>query len=458
MAMTYTGTNGLFTRLGALVYFMDAVRTHQTNLKALFANVQGEYSAADRYMIDQLSGNLENRISEAGGVLNDVRSAAEKTIIEMCFAEASTSTTNAMRAKQLQDALLWLIRQMDADVATVNGTTVTKSALSVGASNNGNGTFAYLFDAPNVLLGSTADWPNIRTELLEARCVQDAQDGSISSGNEVFEIRGQPSYNGLDYRFPAGSGTLMRINSICANIDNGVRGQNVLTNSDLEDWTSNTPDQFTVSTGTAGTEFAPDATTWYRGAKCLKANVSANKWKILQQLGSGSGSLGKVTPDRPYLLTFAAKKDAGATGTLRVSLMDSGGSVIDSGNFALSQSVAALSTSWAITKLAWRTPRVLPTSVYLAIETTTAIGTAACYIDEVCLAEMMPIAPGGPAVGISAGSSDWFVDDNARYSFTNNAEGLFVTAFDRLFDMYNKGLSLPQNYAAGETISDALIA
>lgn len=458
MAMTYTGTNGLFTRLGALVYFMDAVRTHQTNLKALFANVQTEFSAADRYMIDQLSGNLESRISEAGGVLNDVRSAAQKTIVEMCFAEASTSTTNAMRAKELQDALLWLIRQMDADAATVNGTTVTKSALSVGGSNNGNGTFAYLFDAPNILLGSTDDWPNIRTELLEARCIQDAQDGSISSGSELFEIRGQPSYGGLDYRFPAGSGTLMKINSICANMDNGVRGQNLLTNSDLEDWTSNTPDQFTVSSGTAGTEFVPDATTWFRGAKCLKANVSANKFKIMQQLGSATGSLGKITPDRPYLLTFAAKKDAGSTGTLRVSLMDSGGTVLDGGNFAISQSVAALSTSWAIAKLAWRTPRVLPSTVYLAIESTTAIGTAACYVDEVCLGEMMTIAPGGPAIAITCGSSDWFVDDNARYSFTNNGEGLFVAAFDRLFDMYGKGLSLPQNYAAGESISDSLIA
>ena len=69
---------------------------------------------------------------------------------------------------------------------------------------------------------------------------------------------------------------------------------------------------------------------------------------------------------------------------------------------------------------------------------------------------MIPIAPGGQALAIIAGSSDWNVDDNARYSFTNGGGGAFVAAFDRLFDMYRRGLSLPQNYLAGETIDDAL--
>ena len=184
MALVYDGTDGLFTRLGALIYMMDAVRAHQTNIKTLFANVQGEYSANDRYMVDQLSGALEARIAEAGGILSDVRAAAEKTLVEMSFAVASTSTTNAMRAKQVQDALVWLIRQMDADSETIDGTTITKSALSVGGSNTGNGTFAYAFYAPNIMLGSTDDWPNIRTEMLEARCTNDAQNGALASASD----------------------------------------------------------------------------------------------------------------------------------------------------------------------------------------------------------------------------------------------------------------------------------
>ena len=458
MALVYDGTDGLFTRLGALIYMMDAVRAHQTNIKTLFANVQGEYSANDRYMIDQLSGALEARIAEAGGILSDVRAAAEKTLVEMSFAVASTSTTNAMRAKQVQDALVWLIRQMDADSETIDGTTITKSALSVGGSNTGNGTFAYAFYAPNIMLGSTDDWPNIRTEMLEARCTNDAQNGALASGAEVFEIRGQPAYDGLDYRFPAGSGTIMRISSCSSSIDAGIRGQNIGTNCDLEDWTSNVPDRFAVVSGTAGTDFIKETTTVNRGSAALKCAATSTVFKLRQPFGSAAGSVGVLTPDKPYLLSFSARKDATATGQIRVSLQDSAGSIIDGGNFSVSQSVAALTTSFQIFSLAWRTPRVLPSTVYLTIETTTGVAVAAAYIDDITISEMIPIAPGGASIAIVAGGTNWLADDSARYSFTNNGEGAFATAFDRLFDMYGKGLSLPANYAGAETILDSLIA
>ena len=36
MALTYTGSGGLFTRLGVLIYMMDAVRAHQAGLAALY--------------------------------------------------------------------------------------------------------------------------------------------------------------------------------------------------------------------------------------------------------------------------------------------------------------------------------------------------------------------------------------------------------------------------------------
>jgi hypothetical protein len=140
-------------------------------------------------------------------------------------------------------------------------------------------------------------------------------------------------------------------------------------------------------------------------------------------------------------------------------VQDSGGTIIGVGSdFFLSQTISATTTSFAIYTSTVRSPRIIPSEIYLVIETTVAIATDACYIDEVILAEMMPIAAGGPALAIVAGSTDWSADDNARYTFTNNDEGAFVRAFDRFFDMYGKGLSLPANYAGGENIDDALIA
>lgn len=463
MPLVYDGTDGLFTRLGRLIFMMDAVRTHQNNLKTLLANVQASYSSADSWMIDVLAGNIESRIQEAGGVLSDVRAAAERTLVEMCFTEASTSTTNVMRAKTLTDALTWLIRQMDAEATpeTVDGTTISKTSAAYAASNVGNGIFVYNTEAPNVLLGSTADWPDIRSETLEARCVQDAVSGAVVSGSEVFEVRGQPGYPPLDYRFPKGSGTTTRITVISASIDAGRPGQNLLTNSDFEDQTSNLPDRWTVVTGTAGTQFATEtgATSIWRGASSLRLESGTGAtFNIRQEIGSASGTFSRLTPDRQYVIAFAAKKDAGATGNIRLSVKDSSGNIIDSGNFAFLYDVSSFSTSMALYQYTLRTPRNVPLTAYFHLETTTTIAVADVYIDEIVIAELTPIAPGGQAIGMIAGSTDWRVDDNGRFTFTNNGEGAFVRAFDRLFDMYGKGLSLPQNYTNTETIADTLIA
>jgi hypothetical protein len=455
MAITYTGSNGLFTRLGALVYMMDAIRTHQNNLKTLFDNVQGEYSATDRYMIDQLSGNLEMRQMEAGNILLDVQAAAVKTLVEMLWGDAQTSSNRTMRTKAIEDALVYLIRDMDATSNSVEGTTVAGGVL--GTSGTGNGTMLFLNEAPNVLLGSTNDWPNIRADLLVAQCIQDAQDGALTAGSELFRITGTAAYGGLDWRFPAGSGAQMTLASATAGIDYGTQYANIGTNTDLEDWTSNVPDQWSVVTGTAGTDFLAETGTFYRGASCLKAAATSTTWRIRQQLGSQSGSLGTIQPDRPYAIVFAAKKDASATGAIRVSIKDASNNIVGSMTKALTVA-SDLTTSWALYSTTVRSPKVLPAASYIMVEATTGIGTAAVYIDEVVVCEMKPIAPGGQALSIIAGSTNYIVEDRLLRKFSNANEGAFVRAFDRLFDMYGKGLSLPQNYLGGETIADSLIA
>jgi hypothetical protein len=463
--LVYDGPGGLFTRLGALIFMMDAVRTHQNNLKTLLANVQLEYSSADSYMIERLAGSIDGRINEAGNVLLDVQAAAERTLIEMCYASATASgSALTMKSKTATDALTWLIRAMDSETTpeTVDGTTLTKSTITLGASNVGTGRFAYNFLCPKVLMGSTAEWPNVRSELLEARCVQDATNGTLTTGSEIFEVRGQAAYSPLDYRFPGGSGAFMRLASVTAGIDAGPRFQNQLTNSDFEDFTSNVPNLWTVSSGTAGTEFAQTTTAAdvFRGSSAFRMRVTGSTFKIRQQFGIATGTIAKINPDRPYLLGCAIKKDAGATGTIRISVQDASGTIIGTANdFSLQLILAsAATTSYAIVFNPLRSPRNVPNETYLVLESTTAVAVADAYIDEIVLAEMMPIAPGGQALSLIAGATDWRIDDFAQYTFTNNDEGAFVRAFDRLFNMYSHGLALPQKTDGTETISDTLIA
>ena len=463
MALVYDGTDGLFTRLGTLIYFMDQVRTHQANLKTLLANVQLEYSSADAWMIDALTGGIEYRIEEAGGVLADVRAAAEKTLIEMCWKEANdvANNTQAMRSKTVYEALVWLIREMRKSSEDVNASTISKSSTTFGASNVAVGArFVWLTKTQNAILGGMTDYENIRGEVLEARCVLDSVSGAVNPGSEIIEVRGQVAYPGLDYRFPAGSGTVTRLTTICASVDAGPMGQNILTNSDLEDQTTNLPDNWTIVTGTAGTHFSTETTAAnvFRGSKSLKLiHGTGGTFNIRQQLGSATGTFGRVTPDRPYVIAFAIKTDASAAGVIRVSLKDGSGNIIDSGNAAYSYTLTA-SLAYTVVTQTIRTPINVPSTCYVHLESTTTISGGSAYIDEIIIAELISIAPGGQAIGMIAGSTDFRVDDSGRFYFTNDLAGKFQTGFDRLFDLYGKGLQLPSDTTNTETISDTLIA
>lgn len=459
MALTYDGTNGLFTRLGALIYMMDAVRTHQNNLMTLLANVQAEYSSTDAYMIDSLTGGIEGRIEQTGGILTDIKAAAESTLREMCWAEAQGSTTNNMPSRSTRDALIWLIRQMNADGETIEENVVTVTSAGASASNTGDGTMAYLIEQPAVLLGTGNTWQNIRKEVLVARCTSDAQSGGIADGSERFTVVGGLAYPPLDYRYPAGSGAKFEIDSVHAAVDSGARGQNILTNSDFEDWTGVNLDQWTVSSGTAGTDFLKETSTVGRGSAAIKMAATGSTFKIRQRLGDPAGTLGQLVPDQPYVISFLMRKDASATGTVAVALEDGSATILSSGDALKTITVSTLSSSaWSIHWVAFRTPRSLPADVYLSIRTSTAIATAAAYIDEVVVAEMQQFDAGSQAIAMLTGAESWVIDDTVYATFTNDFAGAFSTAFDRLFSMYMEGLQLPNNVTGAETILDSLIA
>ncbi len=268
MALVYDGSNGLFTRLGKIIYLLDLVRGYQSTIVTEISDIKAEYSSADSYMVAAL-GEAEAQAKSLDPLLASLQSAAATTLIEMCYAEATAGNANAMLAKSTRDAIIWLIKQMKTNSETIERNTVGKGTLTADAGNNGNGTVVALVETPNILLGNSANWPNIRAEVLDIRCITDAQNGSIARGVEIFQIRGQPAFSTLDRRYPAGSGRAIQASALCANVDAGPRYQNILTNSDFEQMTSNVPEFFTVSSGTAGTDFLTETTTFFTAWACV---------------------------------------------------------------------------------------------------------------------------------------------------------------------------------------------
>lgn len=458
MALTYDGTNGLFTRLGKLFGLAEAVRAHQNDVLTRIAAIQAEYTSADSYMVGDLVGAMQLRVQAAGAIVADVQAAAEKTLVEMCYADAALNTRSPMPSRTVHDALMYLIREMAADSESVDATAISKSASATGASNTGNGTLLYTEIPPPSLQSGVTQFPNIRTERLEIRCVQDSSGREIPAGSERFRVRGQTAFGNLDYRFPAGSGADFYMSCLNPAMDTGARYENVLRNSAFENYTTaNIPDYFTVSTGTAGTHFG-ESTTVYRGAKSFRfIGDGATLAKLRQQMATESGTPHSIVSDRLYVLAIAARTSAApSAGNVRVSLQNAAGTIVSGAQVDIPYTIG---TTYGWQYAFFRAPVALPSSVYLSIEQTTALNAGATmFLDELVLAEVRQFAPGSQGIVILPGSTDWVVNDSITLKATNGGDGEFNTEFDRFYSMYEKGLLLPANSAGAETISDTLIS
>ena len=459
MALTLTGTGGVFTRLGKIFGMMGDVRTHMSDIETEIADIQGAYAAADSWMVASLVAAKEARIAQAGGVMNDLRSIATDTLVEMCWADSQSGISGILPTKTLDNALLYLIRDMDTASASVNGNVSSVGSPSVGGGNTGTGKLVVSVEPTNLPTPNVTSMSSVRNEKLEVRCIQDAQGRAIASGAETFEVRGLTAYDNLDRRFPAGSGVRQQINCVSASIDSGGVGQNLLRNSDFENFTTaNIADYFTTVTGTAGTHFGQETTTYLRGASGFKmigdGSVLA---KVRQQLGSTAGTPAQIQAGRLYCLAVWIRHSSGAgAGNVRIKLEDSAGTAISGTTI---DTTSAVGTSFTHKTIVFRAPNVLPSTVYVSIEQSTALAVAGImYMDELCLVEMVQIAAGGCGVTMFAGATDWVIDDRISVKTDNDGLGLFVGYFDIAFNMYEKGLFLPQNYAAGETINDNLIS
>ena len=431
MALTLTGSGGVFTRLGKIFGMMSDVRTHMSDIETEIADVQGAYSAADSWMVASLVASKEARIAQAGGVMNDLRAIAIDTLVEMCWADSQTGLSGILPRKDLESALLYLIRDMDAAVASVNLNTSSVGSPALGAGNTGTGKLVVSVEPTNLPTPNVATMSNVRNEKLEVRCIQDAQGQAILRGAETFEIRGLAAYDNLDRRFPAGSGVRQSISCVSASIDAGGVGQNMLRNTDFENFTTaNVADYWTTVTGTAGTHFGQETTTYLRGASGFKmigdGTVLA---EVRQQLGSTAGTPAQIQAGRLYCLAVWIRHSTGSgAGNVRIQLENAAGTAISGTTI---DTTSAVGTSFTHKTIVFRAPNVLPSTVYVSIEQSTALAAAGVmYIDELCLVEMVQIAPGGCAITMFAGATDWVIDDRISVKTDNDGLGLFVVYFD----------------------------
>ncbi|QDP54677.1 MAG: hypothetical protein Tp1124DCM412911_13 [Prokaryotic dsDNA virus sp.] len=455
MAVTLTGSNGLFTRLGKLFQIAVQVKSFQATLATEIQDALDEFDGGDNDHALALTDVKLSSQKSCAAVYNAIRTVAHKTLIEM------VNDDDPLTSKTLSLAIDRLIKQMEDGSASINASAYGAPD-TADSGNTGNGT---ILATTSALTKSTA---NTRAESLVIKCTKDSQVTG-TAGREVFTITGEaPISDIMDPDWPGGSGASVTVTVTDPAVDASSQlNKNLLTNSSFESFSTNTPSNWTIATGTAGTHVYKNTTTAkiFQGDANLKiTGDGSNLTKLTQQLNTSGGTAGKLLPNTVYFLTYKYYLDSGvAAGVLKVSLEDAGGTEVTNNGLTASSTInlsAASHSQWNTSSTFFKTPEALSTNTpyQITLELTTAMtNTKSAYIDQLCVAKAVQVG-NGPYVAILRGTTDFVKDDQFVIAVAKSSTGTMQENFDKFFNMYSRGKQLPEHTGGSETIADSLIA
>jgi hypothetical protein len=429
VAITFTGTGGLFTRLGRIGKALNRWNEYQagvrTNFEAIYDNYPNDY---------RLLGNLpEQEIQQVRNthpLVSSAISVAQTTLIEQVRADVPTTPAS------VEDCMLELVKQLKVGPTTVkkNACAVTPTALS----NTGDGVLAVSIVRPDGIEGEL-----IVGETALLKITGDAQSGTATAGSEPYSYRGLPATAGVtDWDWASGSGTSVSGTAVDA------ANAGILTNGGFDTWSGVTIGTWTV-TGTVTQQ-----ASGYVGSAAVFA-------------AGGTPALTQAVTLEP-LLAYAVNlwiKRTGvlSAGVLKVELIDGSGTVINDDAATaneLTVNHGSIGSSWAAVQVWFRTPRVMPTTVSVRVRASTAFTGANVELDHMAMTE--PVAyPGGFGIAVFSGSIPFVIDDGWSLASTNDRGGATYAAswqslFERFFGISRMGVQLPST-SGTPTLADTLI-
>lgn len=274
-------------------------------------------------------------------------------------------------------------------------------------------------------------------ETIIVRCISDDDTPSGTGGSETWSVTGYPPSNDLAFGWLAeGSGTGPTLTT--ATSQTGL-----LTNGSLDDFTTNTPDGWTIDAGTAGTHVFEETSTKYLGdsALRLRGNASLAAITLTQDVSVDAG--------RMYALGAYIQGNASlSAGTLTISFTGTGYTPGASEKISLNQTALAALTSYAHYHCFILIPRDLPSDFKMTVTLSGTPSAHNIYVDELVL--IPATYHGGVALaGPYQGSEKFLKEDTHTFTLANDDAGVVQTAARRLL-----GIQFPSNSVA--TIADSV--
>lgn len=459
MTIPLTGTGGLFTRLGQLIQALSDINVFQAGTFATdMANINAQY-ASNPAFIDGIGSTTLNSQNSIGSVNGTLSTYAANTVNGMVLADNPQLT-----ATNLLNSLQELIYQMNEASQTVKQSIITQT-ITAFSGNLGNGVLVGSFKTSDGLVAE-----NTFAENVVAYCRTDVNSGANFAGNEIFGVYGQVYYTPFDWRYPGGSGAQSSLT--CLNGSNNNSGGNLLNNGGFENFTSNTPNNWTVITGTPGTTILKSTASPYVGLADLEyAGNGSENTAIAQTFALTAGTSATLSALTQYAFNcWVSVSATPAAGVLEIALVNSSNTVIDDaqGNpCSATLALTGVSTTYVPFNGVFNTPQEMPSTVKLIIKLSTPLSSGKnVFIDQLAFGATKQLYNGGPSFAMFSGSENFYADvnnstqpDTFTAAFTNDQGGSsngkhFMLGFDRFFNMRNLGLQLPSS--ASPTIADTL--
>lgn len=394
--------------------YLEIAQELETNLR--FDLLEGQFDQYEQYKAQVLGwiGNLKGQIEE--------RLLHKSTMLDELVYGSDTSFESVVGA--LHKAMLDDTQSIVTNTVTLGSVLLTETGSSDG-----------LLIVDKVLDGVNAPhpgWPAVRsykgldsqvglTDEMAVTCTNDSETDGLTDGFEIFQWSGRPS-SGDPYSwqtFGSGDGPTLT----------PVQAGGILLNAEFQNFTTtNTPDDWTISTGTVGTHIFED-TTVHRGSKALKftGNASLAAINIYQTLTT-------LIPNKRYFVGFYVKGVAGvSSGTLTIQFEGTGYTAGATEKIELNAAALAAQTTYEWEHFFVNMPVYIPSDFALVIKWTGTPSAHSILINGGGLIEAVYF--NGHCAGITAGSAPFLRTDRFTYTVTNNYNGVFQTAFAKLFGM-----------------------
>lgn len=449
MAFDYTDT-GPFLQLGKFVLtwyqLKDLTRELSYNdggsnlfhsLDSLAEELTGQFNstAEQRRIADRLLGDLRSMMDTVDGSWQQsLKGWCDEFLAQIVAPALNIPDTDP------DDILRQLYLDMKANSETVDGNAVACAAASAAAHNAGS----------TVVLGSVLDREAdnnqlVRGQTVTVACTGDAPNDGRTAGEEQLTARGEPVEPN------DGSGGSVQIEVAAASAADAANTDgNRLDNGNFETFTvANTPDNWTIDTGTAGTHILSEATEHYLGTKSLELQ--------------GDGALATIElhhdlhdrdpelkPHTVYAVNCFIKTSAVTQGTITVQLQ--GTDYTSSQNITVS---ADWPTSWTAKNFFTCLPKSVPSDLKLVVKVSNTLNDdGIVWIDNIALVEAVEFGEAGLYLAAFQGAADPVAGekpDTWALACTSDEAGRFQCF---LRDVY--GTYLPFLTDTNETIPDSL--